>query len=374
MKCKNCGMQNDNDAQFCMSCGSTLKTNSSNYDYERDYPKKSSGKKIFPIIAVLLVVLISLGAYIGFTVNKNNKINRLENQLASEKIDKNYKNMLDINLSLYELTKDEKYKKEAEKIQSLVGGQEEIEKAKAYINNKEFAQAYKIILKLKNSETKDQNQLDILTTDFQGSLTNFIKETNASGNFQTSKNVLNDLIAIEPGNQFFTGLLSSLETGQEEVKAAQEESAKQEKAASSDKSYIGKTCYVKTEGSNVRSGPSLSDAKINSLSKGSTIYVQDYAVDNRGVVWLYCEYGWISSKNISKSKVASSQSSYSNYDPYIHVKTNNSNLREGPGLSFEIIGTASAGAALYPYDKSYDDRGVAWFLTDYGWISERNLK
>lgn len=56
------------------------------------------------------------------------------------------------------------------------------------------------------------------------------------------------------------------------------------------------------------------------------------------------------------------------------VKTNNSNLREGPGLSFEIIGTASAGAALYPYDKSYDDRGVAWFLTDYGWISERNLK
>lgn len=41
MKCKNCGMQNDNDAQFCMSCGSTLKTNSSDYDYERDYPKKS---------------------------------------------------------------------------------------------------------------------------------------------------------------------------------------------------------------------------------------------------------------------------------------------------------------------------------------------
>ena len=366
MKCKNCGMQNDDDAQFCMSCGSTLRNNSQDYEYERDYPKKSSSKKILPLIAILLVVLISIGAYIGFTVNKNNKINRLENQLASEKIDKNYKNMLDINLSLYELTKDEKYKKEAEKIQSLVGGQEEIEKAKAYMTNKEFAQAYKIILNIKNSETKDQNQLDILTTDFQGNLTNFIKETNASGDFQTSKNVLNDLIAIEPGNQFFTGLLSSSESGQKEIE-------NQEKAASSGKSYIGRTCYVKTEGSNVRSGPSLSDAKINSLSKGTTIYVQDYAVDDRGVVWLYCEYGWISSKNISKSKVASSQS-YDYYDPYIYVKTNNSNLREGPGLSYAIIGTVSAGAALYPYDVAYDNRGVAWYSTDYGWISEKNLK
>ena len=53
-----------------------------------------------------------------------------------------------------------------------------------------------------------------------------------------------------------------------------------------------------------------------------------------------------------------------------------SNVRTGPGLSYSSIGQVDAGSTLgYLNDKSYDNRGVAWYRVSFGstsgWVSSK---
>ena len=55
------------------------------------------------------------------------------------------------------------------------------------------------------------------------------------------------------------------------------------------------------------------------------------------------------------------------------IKTDgNVNVRKGPGLDYQSVGTVKAGKAL-EFDKTAkDERGVIWYHVKGGWISSKN--
>ena len=55
--------------------------------------------------------------------------------------------------------------------------------------------------------------------------------------------------------------------------------------------------------------------------------------------------------------------------------TGDVNIRTGPGLAYDTVGSVKKGSALdYLGDSSIDDRGIAWYRVDYkgkqnAWVS-----
>lgn len=115
------------------------------------------------------------------------------------------------------------------------------------------------------------------------------------------------------------------------------------------------------------------------------------SVERKGYTWIYCNYngieGYIRKNNLVK--VSSNSSSSSSSSVSGRSSTNGSsyssgtvsfsadvNVRTGPGLDYDVIGTVSQGQTLsYAGDTRSDNRDVAWYSVSYmgrkGWVSSK---
>ena len=144
------------------------------------------------------------------------------------------------------------------------------------------------------------------------------------------------------------------------------------------------TTYLYATGDvNLRTGPGLGYSDILTVKKGAKMVYNEYSeVDARGVTWYYVYYnghnGYVSSRfsSFTKGGSGSSGSYYSGGSSKVYASGGDTNVRSGPGLDFDDIGTLKEGNSLdYLGSTSYDGRGVAWYLVRYkgstGWVSSK---
>ena len=148
------------------------------------------------------------------------------------------------------------------------------------------------------------------------------------------------------------------------------------------------TWYVQaTARVNVRSGPGLSYSDMGTLEKGEQVLYANQSVQNSdGATWYKIQYysfgeGWVSSvysrvvtDAIGAAGVASTATA--TVGSYVKATNGKSNLRTGPGLDYEDIGTVYEGEmALYLNASEIDERGVRWYKVMFegtqGWLSSR---
>ena len=144
--------------------------------------------------------------------------------------------------------------------------------------------------------------------------------------------------------------------------------------------------YVRATSSvNVRAGAGLGYDDIGTLAKGEQVlYLDTYTCDSRGVMWYKVQYysmgtGWVSSVYSelvfgTESGVEEDNTAVTGF--YVEATSGNSNLRSGPALTYEDLGTMKKGeVASYLGSYSTDERGVIWYYVRFdgqvGWVSSR---
>lgn len=152
--------------------------------------------------------------------------------------------------------------------------------------------------------------------------------------------------------------------------------------------FVNLTWYVRaTARVNVRSGPGVSYSDFGTLEKNEQVpYLNESAQDKGGQTWYKIRYysfgdAWVSS---AYSRVVTDQAGMSGVasinsqtvGSYVEATNGDSNLRTGPGLGYDDIGTVKDGeCARYLNMTSVDERGVRWYKVFYngeeGWLSSR---
>ena len=340
MRCQNCGFENKDSAKFCEKCGSTLSepfmntnntntyrnsnaynhNNYNNYSYSNSNAKPNifSDKKIIIIASAVLLGLVILLGYYTSVSQKNSQVQELLSSLEAEKIDNNYKKMVEINQELYNLTKDEKYKNEIARINKLKNQEDSISKVKDLIKEGSFIEAEKTLMNLENNKNINDDELELLRISFKESLKSRIDSNSAVYDFDSSINLLENLLEVNPDSELFNDLLYSINSAKtnhmqaieqaEKEQAEQEEREKraaEEKENAKNKSYSkntglnGNYLYVTALKANVRSGPGQSYPLLYSLGKGTEVYVYDSTVNDKGIIWINIGDGWSSYKNFN---------------------------------------------------------------------------
>ena len=140
--------------------------------------------------------------------------------------------------------------------------------------------------------------------------------------------------------------------------------------------------YVEATGgqSNLRSGPGLAYSDVGTLHKGETVsYLGEQSTDDRGVVWYKVSYKgktcWVSSRFTTlRSGSAPSGTTPSTGNGYVRA-TSRVNVRSGPGTSYKDMGTLTKGEQVeYLGVSSKDNKGNTWYKVQYysfgvGWVS-----
>ena len=144
--------------------------------------------------------------------------------------------------------------------------------------------------------------------------------------------------------------------------------------------------YVRATASvNVRNGAGIGYDDIGTLAKGEQVlYLNTYTYDSRGVMWYKVEYysmgtAWVSSvysELVFGTEAGVEDTTTNVVGSYVEASTGKSNLRSGPGLTYEDLDTMQKGeVAIYMGSYSTDERGVVWYLVRFdgqiGWVSSR---
>lgn len=341
MRCQNCDFENKDSAKFCGKCGSTLSksfmntnntntyrnsntynpNNYDNYSYNNSSPRPNifSNKKIIIISSVVLLGLVILLGYYTSVSQKNSQVQELLSSLEAEKIDNNYKKMVEINQELYNLTKDEKYKNEIARISALKDQEDSLSKVKDLIKEGSFIEAEKTLMKLGKNKNINEDDLELLRISFKESLKSRIDSNSAVYDYDSSINLLENLLEVNPDSELFNDLLYSINSAKtnhmQAIEEAEKEQAEQEERerraaeekenAAKNKSYSqntglnGNYLYVTALKANVRSGPGQSYPLLYSLGKGTEVYVYDSTVNDKGIIWINIGDGWSSYKNFN---------------------------------------------------------------------------
>jgi uncharacterized protein YraI len=127
----------------------------------------------------------------------------------------------------------------------------------------------------------------------------------------------------------------------------------------------------------VRTGPGLGFATLGVLHNGeSAEYLDDTQYDWRGVAWYCIAFedmgdGWVSSRYTELYEDGGS------YWGLCVEATGRVNVRSGPGIGYEDMGTLIEGERIeYLNVTKYDSRGVAWYkalfyTNDVVWVSSQ---
>ncbi|NLF26800.1 MAG: SH3 domain-containing protein, partial [Clostridiales bacterium] len=150
--------------------------------------------------------------------------------------------------------------------------------------------------------------------------------------------------------------------------------------------------YLEATGDvNIRSGPGLGYRVLGTMRRGNyALYLNAQETDARGVIWYEVSFegdiGWVSSRysefvyGDAGEDAAPHDEGDDDMPPgeggnYV-VATGSVNLRSGPGLSYDDVGTMREGDRL-PYEHSLivDARGVVWYKVSFrggsAWVSSR---
>lgn len=304
MRCSSCGFDNDDKDKYCGNCGATLKKDNNSYAgdldvYQNIKNKKSLDNKKIILSVVLVLFLISVGGFIYTHNKKKTEIRNLESQLEIESIDKNYRKMIEINQSLYAMTNEEKYKDEIVRINLIKENEDKINKAEKYIENEEFLMAYKIIYELKQNDSPNSEEINALDSQFYSKLKSRLLNNNKVQDYQSSIEILEDLINIDSKNEQFMNLLESTKNKSDSYNKKVVAQNKTRKLNNTGDKLLYKTLHVTAKTAHIRSGPGLNYPILFTIFKGDTIYVRDYSVDNSGIIWLDCYDGWVSYNNFN---------------------------------------------------------------------------
>lgn len=144
--------------------------------------------------------------------------------------------------------------------------------------------------------------------------------------------------------------------------------------------------YVRATGSvNVRTGAGKNYDSLGTLAKGEQVlYLDTYCYDSRGVMWYKVQYysmgtGWVSSvysELVFGNDDGIADTTTNVVGSYVKATAGKSNLRSGPGLTYDDLGTIQKGeVAIYLGSYSVDERDVVWYYVRYdgqtGWVSSR---
>lgn len=144
--------------------------------------------------------------------------------------------------------------------------------------------------------------------------------------------------------------------------------------------------YVRATGSvNVRTGAGKSYESLGSLRKGEKVlYLDTYTYDANGSVWYKVQYysfgqAWVSglyTELVFGNEAGVADDMTNVVGSYVKAKGGNSNVRSGPGLSYEDLGTIHGGEiASYLGAYCTDERGAIWYYVRFGdvtgWVSAR---
>lgn len=197
-----------------------------------DFKDNKTRNKIIIGSIIGLVIIALITSYIVYDANKNKKIKLLEQSLKNEEVDKNYKRMAEINQELYNLTKDPKYKKEIDKIGSLKEIEEKSANIRELINNYEFVEAYKRLKAMELGSVKDDDELNSLYASFETNLNRTLDLNVNLEDYEESQKLLEDLLVIDPDDQYIAGLLEIVNSKKKELEdKIKEEEAEKEREA-----------------------------------------------------------------------------------------------------------------------------------------------
>ena len=150
--------------------------------------------------------------------------------------------------------------------------------------------------------------------------------------------------------------------------------------------------YVRATGDvKVRSAPSKNAEELGVLHEGQrALYAGETRKDDRQVEWYKISMngrtGWVSSKyaivenRASTSSGSSLSGSGSNKSATsgqsVAISGGKCNIRTGPGLNYDTIGSLKAGRVVRYLGKSQkDNRGVTWYYIEFegekGWVSSK---
>lgn len=197
-----------------------------------DFKDNKTRNKIIIGSIIGLVIIALITSYIVYDANKNKKIKLLEQSLKTEEVDKNYKRMAEINQELYNLTKDPKYKKEIDKIGSLKEIEEKSANIRELINNYEFVEAYKRLKAMELGSVKDDDELNSLYASFEANLNKKLDLNVNLEDYEKSQKLLEDLLVIDPDDQYIAGLLEIVNSKKKELEdKLKEKEAEKEREA-----------------------------------------------------------------------------------------------------------------------------------------------
>lgn len=302
MKCSFCGHENKDQAKFCGSCGRDLSLPDIQETPSQKEAKKINGKVVL-IGLLVLFILAGFGFYALSKSKQNKEVNELLQKLEVQEMNKDYSAMLETNQDLYNLTKDDQYKKKMEAIKGqkanddLYAQAEEI-LAKDNMKKEDFIQAYEIILNLEKNKVKDPAEVEKLKASFLGILNDLVKTNNELGFFDESREILQGLLSLDPKNEFFNNNLQGVQEENKIQEAQMEENAKIERLEDLGRDLLEKKIKTTTSKANIRSGPSTNYPILFSVGPGTECYVKDFSVDDTGLLWLYVgDAGWVTHNN-----------------------------------------------------------------------------
>lgn len=132
--------------------------------------------------------------------------------------------------------------------------------------------------------------------------------------------------------------------------------------------------WVSVGAANVRNGPGLGYSKYGTLPRGTKCYVADHQGE-----WLRCRtpggWGWLHTSVVT-SDVAEGRrlAAQAPSPPKAFVDGNVVNLRQGPGLSHEVMAKLRRGQTVWVLDTEGDWSKVQVAGGNSGWIASRLLK
>ncbi|MCD8212290.1 MAG: SH3 domain-containing protein [Oscillospiraceae bacterium] len=140
------------------------------------------------------------------------------------------------------------------------------------------------------------------------------------------------------------------------------ESGKSGNAVSSASASSTYTTYTTTDNVNVRTGPGTGYSIVTTLSANTEVLVEDgYIAVANGIPWyrvLIDGQTYYMSGNYLKAPASSNATTYSTYT----VTANSANVRTGPGTSYSVAMTLSAGTKVQVEDHYYSEaNGYIWY-------------
>lgn len=329
MKCRNCGKENDDNAIFCMECGSNLnedvefdKTLNINKDYEYDnqrivennsFKDNSMGFKQKGIVfGVVVVGLIVFSLIFNFGFSKY-KLSKLESSAALNVESKNYDIAREKYSELYEKTEDKKYLDEINKIDASIESKENLAKATQNFENRAYDRALEYLTSINTEDEEINSKKETLKEKINSAVNSEISLLVGNKEYDSALSAIGSYIAVDPENEDFKSLRNKIssEKSTYEEKVKNEAQIEEQKARADEleaqiaklrksnaANLIGTYQYVTSSRANVRSGPGFAYGVSYSLYRGDAVYVFDTkSADGR--TWCNIGNGWISYRTLN---------------------------------------------------------------------------